>query len=102
MPPKVTICYNNNKGLLDLAKNAVFHTRMKHVELMYRFIIEVVEKGIVEVERVGIQDMLADGFNKPLVKDTFKNYRERIVTVTLAVTRFAPGSADYDYDEWQT
>ena len=24
------------------------------------------------------------------------------VTVTLAVTRFAPGSVDYNYDEWQT
>ena len=68
----------DNKGSLDLAKNAVFHARMKHIELRHRFITEVVERGIVEVERVGTRDMLADGFTKSLPKETFKDHRERI------------------------
>ena len=68
----------DNKGWIDLAKNMVFYTRTKHIELKHRFIIEVVERGIVKVVRVGIKDMLADGFTKALLKDTFKNYIARI------------------------
>ena len=42
----------DNKGSIDLAKNVVFHARTKHIELRNRFIIEVVERGIVKVARI--------------------------------------------------
>ena len=55
----------DNKASLDLAKTVVFHARTKHIELKHRFITEVIESGIIQVERVASKDELSDGFTKP-------------------------------------
>ena len=54
-----------------------------------------------------MQRKTSDYFTHPWVSDShtwkckheLRGEREQVVTVTLAVTRFAPGSADYDCDE---
>ena len=42
-----TIIHNDNQGSLSLAKNPVFHTRTKHIDVQHHFIRELVEEGKV-------------------------------------------------------
>ena len=40
-----TLIYEDNQGAISMAKNPVFHKRMKHVQIPYHFVREAVEQG---------------------------------------------------------
>ena len=59
-----------------LAINQVYHQRTKHIDIRQRYISELVNGGVVSVDNVPSNNMLADGFTKPLPKDThWTHYR---------------------------
>lgn len=68
----------DNQGSLALSVNPVYHQRTKHIDIRHRFICEMVNAGVIRVQYVPSKDMLADGFTKPLPKDTHVNHCERI------------------------
>ena len=58
-----------------MAKNPVFHKRLKHVQIRYHFVWEAVEQGTITLE---YDDMLADSFTKALARDQFEKLRAGI------------------------
>ena len=68
----------DNQGSLALSVNPVYHQRTKHIDIRYRFICEMVNAGVVQVRYVPSKDMLADGFTKPLPRDTHLDHCLRI------------------------
>ncbi|GJX21831.1 retrovirus-related pol polyprotein from transposon TNT 1-94 [Tanacetum coccineum] len=56
----------------------VQHSRTKHIDVMYHFIKEQVEMGIVKLFFVGTEYQLADLFTKALSKDRFKYLVRRL------------------------
>ena len=77
IPWPITL-YSDNQGSLGLAKNPIFHSRTKHIELRYRFITQAVEDGVINVKHVPTKDKLADGFTKPLSKEQHSNHMRRL------------------------
>ena len=55
---------------IHLIKNQRFHERIKHIDVRFHFIRDVVEKGAIKVEKVITDDNAADMLTKivPLAK----------------------------------
>ncbi|GJT59543.1 retrovirus-related pol polyprotein from transposon TNT 1-94 [Tanacetum coccineum] len=68
----------DSKATIAISCNPVQHSRTKHIDVIYHFIKEQVEKGIVELFFVGTEYQLADLFTKALPEDRFKYLVRRL------------------------
>jgi hypothetical protein len=62
---RVLLMYNNI-SVISVAKNPVFHKKMRHVERRHHFVRDHVEKGDIEMRYIDTERQLADIFTKPL------------------------------------
>lgn len=56
----------DSKGAIDLAKNAGYRPRTKHIDIRHYFIRECIEKGSIVVEFIPTEQMTADAVTKGL------------------------------------
>jgi hypothetical protein len=56
----------DNTSAISVAKNSVFHKRMRHLERRHHFLRDHVEKGDIEMKYIDTERQLADIFIKPL------------------------------------
>ncbi|GJV55845.1 retrovirus-related pol polyprotein from transposon TNT 1-94 [Tanacetum coccineum] len=70
--------YCDNKNVISLCCNNVQHSRAKHIDVRYHFIKEQGENGIVELYFVRTEYQLADIFTKPLPRERFNFFIEKL------------------------
>ncbi|GJZ67657.1 retrovirus-related pol polyprotein from transposon TNT 1-94 [Tanacetum coccineum] len=70
----IPIMYDN-KGAIDLSKNPVQHSRTKHIEILHHFLRDNVQKGNISIEKVSLEDNIADILTKPLIREPFNYLR---------------------------
>ena len=58
--------YNDNQGAQKLAKNPVFHSRTKHINIRHHFIREVLERDSISLCYQQSAEMMADVLTKAL------------------------------------
>lgn len=58
----------DNKSAIQVAQNPEHHGRMKHLDLRFYWLRDMVEKGLIRVEYLQTEDMPADILTKPLAK----------------------------------
>ena len=63
------IIYGDNQGSIALAKNPEYHAQTKHIDIQYYFIRECVEEGLINLQYIPTEDMIADGMTKALARD---------------------------------
>jgi hypothetical protein len=63
----------DNTSAISIAKNTVFHKRMRHLERRQHFLRDRVEKGDIEMKYIDTERQLADIFTKPLDASRFAN-----------------------------
>ena len=68
----------DNTSAINLSKNPVQHSRMKHIEIRHHFLRDHVQKGNCVLEFVDTKNQLADIFTKPLPKETFFAIRREL------------------------
>nr|GEX21788.1 retrovirus-related Pol polyprotein from transposon TNT 1-94 [Tanacetum cinerariifolium] len=68
---KITL-FCENQSALYLARNLAFHSKTKHIRVEYHFIREKVEEGIVDMQKIHIDDNVADCLTKAINGDKFK------------------------------
>ena len=56
---------------MHIARNPVFHSKTKHIGIQYHFVREVVEEGIVNMQKIDTKVNLADALTKPVNIDKF-------------------------------
>ena len=56
----------DDMSAINIAKNHVQHSKIKHIDIRRHFIQELVEQGIIKIEYVITKQQLADLFIKPL------------------------------------
>ena len=61
----------DNQGAIKLIKNPIASVRSKHIDVMYHFVRERVERNEVHFEYVSTDKMLADVFTKALALPKF-------------------------------
>jgi hypothetical protein len=68
----------DNTSAISIAKNLVFHKKMRHVERRHHFLRDHVEKGDIEMRYIDTERQLANIFTKPLDSSRFANLRGEI------------------------
>ena len=68
----------DNLSALSVAKNPEHHGRMKHLDLRFYWLRDVVEKGLICVQHLSTDDMPADVLTKPLVQVTLARMRDML------------------------
>ena len=46
------VLYSDSQSAIHLAKNPAFHSRTKHIELKYHFIRSLLDKGVIQLEKI--------------------------------------------------
>jgi hypothetical protein len=68
----------DNINAIFVAKNLVFHKRMRHLERKHHFFRDHVEMGDIEMRYIDTERQLADIFTKPLDASCFADLRGEI------------------------
>ena len=71
-----TTIYEDNQGAIELAKNAKYHNRTKHIDICHQFVRERVVSNEIQVIYCPTGDMIADIMTKGLVKLAFEKLRD--------------------------
>jgi hypothetical protein len=62
---RVFLMCNTTSGI-SVAKNLVFHKRMRHLERRHHFLRDHIEKGDIKMRYIDTERQLTDIFTKPL------------------------------------
>jgi hypothetical protein len=73
----------DNIGATYLSANPIFHRRMKHVEVDYHFVRELVATRQLDVWIISSKDQLADALTKLLPGPTFGIFRHNLKLISL-------------------
>ncbi|GKC33023.1 copia protein [Tanacetum coccineum] len=65
----------DNKGAIELSKNPVQHSCIKHIEIRHHFLLDNIQKGIISIEKVSSEDNIAEIVTKPLKCEPFNYLR---------------------------
>jgi hypothetical protein len=65
----------DNTSAMSVAKNLVFHKKMRQVERRHHFLRDHVEKGDIEMRYIDTERQLAEIFTKPLDSSRFADLR---------------------------
>jgi hypothetical protein len=68
----------DNTSAISVAKNLVFHKRMRNLERRHHFLRNHIEKEDIEMRYIDTERQLADIFTKPLDASRFAGLREKI------------------------
>jgi hypothetical protein len=70
--------YGDNQASLTLIEQPQLNERSKHIDVAYHSVRDLRERGLIEAEYIPTDRMLADGFTKPLPRETFERHRREI------------------------
>lgn len=78
METTATVILEDNQGAIAIAKNPVDHARTKHIDIRYHYIRECVQNGQIQLKYCCTENMKADILTKPLPRQKFEYFREKI------------------------
>jgi hypothetical protein len=78
-----TINYDN-RSYVKLSGNPMFHDILKHIEIIYHDIIDLVQRKTVHMQYLPTHEKIRDIFTKPFSNTKFKYFRERLGLVENA------------------
>lgn len=72
------VVYCDSQSALDLSKNAMYHSRTKHINIRYHWIREVMEKQLMKLEKIHTDNNPADMLTKVVPKEKHMFCRDKI------------------------
>ena len=73
----------DNMSVISLSKNLVQHSRIKHIDIRYHFICDLVEEKVVSLEHIFTENQLPDLFTKPFDTLTFEFLQKSLGVCSL-------------------
>jgi hypothetical protein len=80
------VIYCDNLNSIQLARNPMFHARMKHIEVHYHFIREKVLAVDIDLIYVSTEDQVADIFTKVLGAEKHRRFRSMFGVMELELS----------------
>ena len=75
---EVTYIFCDNQSCVKLSENPVFHGKLKHIEIKYHYIRDMVQRGALKLKYVVTNEQIDDVLTKPLVRVKFKCFRDKL------------------------
>ena len=70
--------YVDNQGAVFMSKNTTTSSRTKHIDVRYKYVRELIDKGMIEVIFVPTRDNDADLFTKNLPSELFQLHTDKL------------------------
>jgi hypothetical protein len=61
-----------------MTENPVFHDRLKYIEIRYRYIRDMVQRGALKLQYISTDEQFADVLTKPLSCIKFEYFRDKL------------------------
>jgi histone deacetylase 1/2 len=74
------IVYIDNQSAMKIAQHDVDHTRTKHIDIKYHFIRDEIREKKICLQWISTQKQIADIFTKGLSHETFRHFRDMLVS----------------------
>ena len=82
--PQDTMCvFYDNTSAINLSKNLVHHSKLKHTEIRYHFIRDLMEDKVMCLEFIHMDNQKVDIFTKPLDGPQFEPLRKTLGVGTI-------------------
>jgi hypothetical protein len=75
---EATMVLCDNQSCIKMTENPVFHDKSKHIKIRYHYIRDMVQRGAVKIEYVGIDEKVAYMLTKPLTRVKFEYFRDKL------------------------
>nr|GEX72810.1 hypothetical protein [Tanacetum cinerariifolium] len=75
---KMVSTFCNNNSVIAIPNNPVIHSRTKHIDIRYHFIMDHILKRDIELHFILTEYQLADIFTKPLDEPTFTRLKAEL------------------------
>jgi hypothetical protein len=72
------VIYCDNQSCIKLSENPIFHHRSKHIDIRYRFIRDMIQKGEVKLQYISTDEQDTNILTKPLVKGKFVFFKDKL------------------------
>ena len=69
---KVMTLFCDNMSAISISKNSVQHSCIKHINIRYHFISDLVEEKVISLEHISTENQLTNLFTKPFDTLRFK------------------------------
>jgi hypothetical protein len=73
-----TVIHCDNQSCIKLSINPVFHDRSKHIDIRYHHLRDCVQRKIMLLQYILMEDQDADILTKALTRSKFEYHRDRI------------------------
>ena len=73
-----TIIHCDNQSCIKLSENPVFHDRLKHIEMRYHYVRDMVQKNILSIQYFLTAEQIADILTKPLSLTKFVYFGDKL------------------------
>ena len=64
----------------------MFHDKSKHIEIKYHYIRDMVQRGVVKLQYVAMEEQLANVSTKPLTRVKLEYFREKLGVLQIEVS----------------
>ena len=81
---KIVTLYCDNTSAINISKNPMMHTKIKHIAIKYHYVRELVQDKKVKMEYINIKEQIVDIFTKALPKDAHEYLRGKIGVIPLS------------------
>ena len=72
------IVYYDSQSTIHLVKNSTYHSKSKHIDVRYHWILDVLEKKQLQLEKIHTTENMLDIMIKPLPKEKLKSYMQKV------------------------
>jgi hypothetical protein len=76
-----TMIHCDNQSCIKFSENPIFHDRSKHIEIRYHFIRDWVQRGVVQLEYIPIDEQIADILTKSLPRGKHVYFKDKMGVV---------------------
>ena len=77
----VTDILCDNQSCVKMTENPIFHDKMKHIEVRYHYIWDILQKGVVKLKNVPTKEQVENVLTKPLTHVKFEYFRDKLGVV---------------------
>ena len=78
MEVDTTVILCDNQSCLKMTENSVFHEKLKHLEIRYFYIRDMVQKGAIKLQYVSTNEQVVDVLTKPLSRVKFEYFHGKL------------------------